>query len=103
MDCTGKGHISPGGAAAMAAMAQSTAAAVVGVTQISEIKATPGVKLVGEYPEAPANLQVKTVYSAFIVEGTKNLANAQLLLQFVSGGAFKSELAMYGFDAPPAP
>jgi molybdate transport system substrate-binding protein len=99
----GKGHISATGAEAMAAMALSTATTVVGVTQISEIKATSGVKLVAEYPEAPVNLQVKTIYSAIIVEGTQNLAHAQLLLQFLGGDAFKTELALYGFDPVSAP
>ncbi len=87
----------------MAAMAQSTATTVVGATQISEIKSTPGVQLAGEYPEAPVNLQVKTVYSAIIVEGAQNLANAQLHLQFLGGDAFKTELAKYGFEPPPGP
>jgi molybdate transport system substrate-binding protein len=94
----GKGHIAAGGAEAMAAMAISTATNVVGCTQISEIKSTPGVKLVGEYPAAPMNLQVRTVYTAIIVEGTPNLTNAQLLVSFLSGGAFMAQLAMYGFE-----
>lgn len=99
----GKGHTAPVGAEAMAAMAQSTATTVVGATQISEIKSTPGVQLAGEYPEAPVNLQVKTVYSAIIVEGAQNLGNAQLLLQFLGGDAFKTDLAKYGFEPPPGP
>ena len=99
----GKGHTAAGGADAIAAMALSTATTVFGVTQISEIKAPPGVKLVGEYPAAPINLQVKTVYSAIIVEGTQNLAGAQLLLRFLSGEAFKTQLAAYGFDPIAAP
>lgn len=99
----GKGHTAPTGADAMAAMALSTATTVVGATQISEIKATPGVKLVAEYPATPVNLTVTTVYSAFIVEGTQNLDNAQLLLQFLSGDAFMTQLAVYGFVPVPAP
>ena len=94
----GKGHPFPLGAEAMAAMAASTATTVVGTTQISEIKSTSGVKLVGEYPGA---LQLKTTYSAIIVEGTQNLASAQLLLQFLTGDTFKAELAMYGFEQVP--
>jgi molybdate transport system substrate-binding protein len=94
----GKGHISAGGAQAMAAMALSTATTVIGATQISEIKANTGVQLVGEYPDSPVNLQVKTVYSAIIVEGTSNLANAQLLVQFLTSDTFKTQLATYGFE-----
>ena len=87
----------------MTAMALSTATTVVGVTQVSEIKSTPEVKLVGEYPETPVSLQVKTVYSAIIIEGTHNLAGAQLLLQFLDGNAFKARLATYGFEPISAP
>jgi molybdate transport system substrate-binding protein len=94
----GKGHPFAGGAEAMSAMALSTAATVVGATQISEIIGTPGVKLVAEYPAAPVNLQVRTTYSAFILESTSHLAEAQLLLQFLGSDAFKTELAVFGFD-----
>jgi molybdate transport system substrate-binding protein len=97
----GKGHTAPVGAQAMAAMAASTATTVVGATQISEIESTPGVRLVGEYPGAPLDLQVKTVYSAIIVAGAQNLAGAQMLLQFLGGDIFKANLAMYGFEPPP--
>jgi molybdate transport system substrate-binding protein len=99
----GKGHTAPGGAQAMAAMALSTAMTVVGSAQISEIKATPGVQLVGKYPAAPINLQVTTVYTGIIVEGTPNLAHAQALLQFLSGDAFAAQLALYGFEPLSAP
>lgn len=99
----GKGHTFSGGAEAMAAMALSTSATVLGATQVSEIKATPGVQLVGEYPTAPLNLQVKTTYSAFIVESTSNLARAQLLMDFLSGDVFEAQLTVYGFEPVPAP
>jgi len=94
---TGKGHTAPDGATAMSAMANSTATTVIGCTQISEIKSNPLVVLVGDYPSTPINLQVETVYSAIIVEGTAHLANAQLLLQFLGGDVFQSALYAYGF------
>jgi molybdate transport system substrate-binding protein len=99
----GNGHAFAGGAEAMAAMALSTAATVVGATQVSEIKATPGVKLVAEYPAAPVNLQVKTTYSAFILESTSNLASAQVLLEFLGSDAFKTQLAVFGFEPASPP
>ena len=99
----GKGHTAAGGAEAMAAMARSTATNVVGATQISEIKSTAGVKLVGEYPASPINLQVRTIYTAMIVEGTTKVDSAQLLLQFLAGEAFMTQLAMYGFEPVPDP
>ncbi len=100
---SGKGHPFAGGADAMAAMALSTAATVVGSAQISEIKATPGVVVVGEYPTTPVNLQVKTVYTAIIVEGTDDLDSAQRLLQFLSSDSFMTQLAFYGFEPAPVP
>jgi molybdate transport system substrate-binding protein len=99
----GKGHFSAGGAEAMATMALSTATTVVGSAQISEIKATSGVELVGEYPAAPVNLKVTTVYTAIIVEGTPNLARAQTLVDYLSGDAFMTELAKFGFVPVPDP
>jgi molybdate transport system substrate-binding protein len=100
---SGKGHTSPEGSTAMAAMAASTATTVVGSAQISEIKAGSGVQLVGEYPAAPIDLRTETVYSAIIVAGTPNLASAQVLLQFLGGAAFMSQLAGYGFEPVPDP
>jgi hypothetical protein len=43
-------HAYPNGATAMRALAGTTAAGLVGCTQITEIKSTPGVALVGALP-----------------------------------------------------
>jgi molybdate transport system substrate-binding protein len=99
----GKGHPAAGGADAMAAMARSTAHAVVGATQISEIKSTAGVKLVAEYPTSPINLQRKTVYSAIVIGRTTNVAEAQRLVQFIAGDAFKAQLTANGFEPVSTP
>jgi len=93
-----KSHLGAGGKEAMQMLAQSTAAHAVGVTQISEIKSVPEVMLVGEYPP---ELQVKTIYSAIIVERTTRLADAQKLVQFLSGPAFRARLAQSGFEPVP--
>jgi len=93
----GKGHTSPEGSTAMAAMAASTARKVVGSAQLSEIKAASGVKLVGEYPASPIDLRVNTVYSAIIVGGTQHLTGAQRLLQFLGSDAFIAQLGAHGF------
>jgi molybdate transport system substrate-binding protein len=99
----GKGHTAPEGADAMAAMALSTATTVIGSAQLSEIIPTSGVQLVGEYPAAPIDLHVNTIYSAIIVEGTRNVAGAQLLLQYLGSDSFMTQLAAYGFVPIPDP
>jgi molybdate transport system substrate-binding protein len=57
----------PNGAAAMAAMAHSTAASPIGCTQVSEIKFAPGVTLAGLLPEA---FELATVYSVAVCTGS---------------------------------
>ena len=94
-----KGHLAAGGKEAMQQMARSTAARAVGVTQISEILSVPEVMLVGEYP---GDLQVKTTYSAIIIEGSTRLDDAQKLIQFLSGAEFQARLAKSGFEPVPA-
>ena len=93
-----KGHTAPGGKEAMQNMTQSTAARAIGATQISEILSVPEATLVGEYPGA---LQVKTTYSAIIIQGTERLADAQKLVQFFLGPDFQSRLARSGFEPVP--
>jgi molybdate transport system substrate-binding protein len=95
----GKGHVAPGGKEAMRNMARSAAAHPMGVTQISEILSVPEVNLVGEYP---GTLQVKTTYSAIILERTSRLDDAQKLVQFLVGPAFQARLARSGFEPVPA-
>jgi len=90
-----KGHSAPGGKAAMQNMSHSTAARVIGATQISEIKSVPEAQLVGEYP---APLQVKTTYSAIILERTARGDDATRLIQFFAGPVFQARLAQSGFE-----
>jgi len=90
-----KGHIASGGKAAMQNMTLSTAPRVLGATQISEIKSVPEALLVGEYPEP---LQVKTTYSALILERTTRADDANQLIQFFAGPVFQARLAQSGFE-----
>lgn len=90
-----KGHIAAGGKAAMQNMTLSTAARVIGATQISEIKAVPAAVLVGGYP---APLQVQTTYSAIILERTTRADDAARLIQFFAGPEFQARLAQSGFE-----
>jgi molybdate transport system substrate-binding protein len=66
------------GAAAMRGMAAARAARVIGCTQETEIRNTPGAKLVAALP---AGLELSTVYSAGI---TRSTAKAELARSFVS-------------------
>jgi molybdate transport system substrate-binding protein len=96
-----KGRVAAGGRAAMENMTLSTAATVIGATQISEIKSVPGAMLVGEYP---APLQVKTIYSAIIVDDSTRTDDATRLLQFFAGPDFQARLTLSGFEpVAPAP
>jgi len=94
-----KGHIASGGKEAVQNMTHSTAARAIGVTQISEILSVPEATLVGEYP---ATLQVKTTYSAVILERSERVDDAQKLVQFFAAPEFQARLAMSGFEPVPA-
>jgi len=94
-----KGKIASGGKEAMQNMTRSTAARVLGATQLSEIKSVPEAKLVGQYP---APLQVKTTYAAIIPQHTERVDDATKLIQFFTGAEFQARLAQSGFE-PPAP
>lgn len=90
-----KGHVASGGREAIQNMTRSTAPRVLGATQISEIKAVPESVLVGEYP---APLQVKTTYSAIILQRTERVDDATQLTEFFKGQAFQARLAQSGFE-----
>jgi molybdate transport system substrate-binding protein len=85
----------PHGAAAMAAMAQATDAPVVGITQVSEILYTPGVRLLGVLP---APHQLATLYSAAVTRRTAQPALAAALLARLTGEAGREMRARAGFD-----
>jgi molybdate transport system substrate-binding protein len=68
----------PNGAAAMAALAQQADPHAVGITQVSEILYTPGVRLLGALP-APHGLA--TLYSAAVARGSAHVGAATQLLQ----------------------
>lgn len=90
-----KGHIATGGRAAIQNMVLSTAPRVIGATQISEIKSVPEAVLVGEYPPP---LQVRTTYSAILLESTTRPDDAAELVQFFAGPNFQARLAQSGFE-----
>ena len=85
----------PNGAAAMAALAEQGDAHAVGITQVSEIRYTPGVTLQGVLP-APHGLA--TLYSAAVVHGAAQASAAALLLQRLTDPARAAWRQLAGFE-----
>lgn len=71
----------PNGATAMRALAQSTAPRPIGCTQETEIRATPGVVLVGSLP---SGCELLTVYTAGVTTTAQAPADARRLIELLS-------------------
>jgi molybdate transport system substrate-binding protein len=85
----------PNGATAMREMAARQAGRVIGCTQVTEIRNTPGAKLVGALP---ARFELATVYTAALTpEGTRSTA-ARTLLAALCGEPSKDLRRKAGFD-----
>ncbi|HET9208106.1 MAG TPA: substrate-binding domain-containing protein [Burkholderiaceae bacterium] len=89
----------PNGATAMAAMAERADARAVGITQVSEIRYTPGVRLLGVLP-APHGLA--TLYSGAVARGATHVDAAADLLQRLSTPERSSWRQQAGFEATSA-
>jgi len=90
-----KGHPAEGGRAAMQAMAKARTRAI-GVTQVSEILAVPGVTLIAPYP---GDLQTLTTYSGVVLEATTHTADAEAFLKFLRSPEVQAKLAKAGFES----
>jgi molybdate transport system substrate-binding protein len=86
----------PNGAAAMAALAEQGDPHAVGITQVSEIRYTPGVQLLGVLP-APHGLA--TLYSGAVARGAAQGVAAAALLQRLSEPARAAWRQQAGFEA----
>jgi molybdate transport system substrate-binding protein len=85
----------PNGAAAMSALAQSGAAREIGCTQISEIRYTPGVSLVGALP---AEFELATTYTAAVCVNARQPDLARRLLDLLAGPASRDLRLQGGFE-----
>jgi len=85
----------PNGATAMRAMAQSHGAAPIGCTQITEIKYTDGVTLVGPLPK---EFELATVYSVGVWSAARQPEVAQRLVRWLSGAETVDQRAEAGFE-----
>ena len=86
----------PNGAAAMHALAHCGGRGPIGCTQITEIKFTDGVTLVGPLPK---EFELSTVYSIAVCSGTTQPAIALRLAELLCGAASAGVREQAGFEA----
>jgi molybdate transport system substrate-binding protein len=89
-------HKYPNGASAMAALAASRGSGLIGCTQSTEIKATPGVALAGALP-APFDLS--TLYVAAACTSAANPELAQRWIAMLAGAEASALRRDAGFEA----
>ena len=88
-------HAFPNGAAAMRELARATARGLVGCTQITEIKYTPGVVLVGALPPG---FELSTVYSAAIGAAARERDLAREFVRRLTAPATRALRESAGFE-----
>ena len=85
----------PNGATAMRALADATEPGLIGCTQITEIKYTPGVALVGPLPPA---FELSTVYAAAVCASAHDPDLARRFVRLLSGPATRALRLDAGFE-----
>lgn len=85
----------PNGAMAMRELARSAEARVVGCTQVTEIKYTPGVALVGPLP---AEFELATAYSVGVYFKAHQPELARRFVELLSGAATRDVRLNGGFE-----
>ena len=85
----------PNGATAMRELAQAKGEKLVGCTQVTEIKNTPGVALVGPLPR---EFELATVYSAGLCAGAAAPAAARRFIELLTGEASRALRMHAGFE-----
>jgi molybdate transport system substrate-binding protein len=85
----------PNGATAMRAMADSREPRLVGCTQVTEIRYTDGVQLVGLLPP---QFELATLYTAAVCSGSTQAALAQQLIAAMAGPASLALRRAGGFE-----
>jgi molybdate transport system substrate-binding protein len=87
--------IHPNGATAMRALAAANVRGAIGCTQITEIRCTPGVALVGPLP---AEFELATVYSVAVSVAARQPALAREFAAMIAGSAYRSLRENAGFE-----
>jgi molybdate transport system substrate-binding protein len=85
----------PNGATSMRELAADTSAAAIGCTQITEIKYTPGLALVGALPQ---EFELATVYTAAVGARSSQSALAQRFIDLLAGSQTRSMRVEAGFE-----
>ncbi len=85
----------PNGATAMAELARASDARPLGCTQVTEIKYTPGVMLVGKLPRV---FELATLYSAAACVGASDPALAERFVAMVTGRTSEDLRKSGGFE-----
>jgi molybdate transport system substrate-binding protein len=85
----------PNGATAMLKLAQTTEPALIGCTQITEIKYTEGVTLVGLLPE---EFELSTVYSIAVCSKAAEAEIARRFVELLAGEKSQALRAEAGFE-----
>ncbi len=88
-------HPFPNGAAAMGALARSTVPGELGCTQITEIKSTPGVVLVGPLP---AGFELATIYTVALCTRARAPELARKFAALLSGPTARARREAAGFE-----
>ncbi len=88
-------HPFPNGTAAMRELARSTAPGLVGCTQITEIRYTPGVVLAGALP---VGFELSTVYTVAVCSSAEEPGLARRLAEMLSDPATHSLREAAGFE-----
>jgi len=86
----------PNGATAMGELAQAREPGCIGCTQITEIRYTPGVALVGPLP---AEFELATVYSAAVATAAQAPGAALQFVQLLTAPASRELRRSGGFEA----
>jgi molybdate transport system substrate-binding protein len=87
--------IHPNGATAMRALAAATTRCAIGCTQITEIRNTPGVTLVGALPK---EFELATVYSVAATAAARDPALARQFAAMIAAPENRSLRASAGFE-----
>jgi molybdate transport system substrate-binding protein len=88
-------HSFPNGAAAMSALARGTVPGEVGCTQITEIRSTPGVVLVGPLP---AGFELATTYTVAVCATAREPDLAKRFVSHLSGSSLRTLRESAGFE-----
>jgi molybdate transport system substrate-binding protein len=88
-------HPFPNGATAMRALAKATGVGLVGCTQVTEIKYTPGVIMAGPLP---AGFELSTVYTVAVCSAARLPELAWRFAEMLSGPATRALREAAGFE-----